>query len=161
MAWLDNGTRHVGRISGGPQRPPDPCRSERSEHPQGTTMSRHVTPRVVVRSIAIAAALVSLAACGRRHYLAQYQFADRTLGMVYIEPPAPELLHGYYDLRVPENPMQAVVYAGGGVAKEVEPRRARARLDSAGQTLDVAGRVAQRTAERGSPYLGTPPVMKP
>lgn len=123
-------------------------------------MSHRETLRIVIRQMAVAVALVSAGACGK-HYLAQYQFADRTVALVYIEPPAPELLHGWYDLRVPENPMQAVVHAGGGVAKEVEARRASARLDTAAQRVDVASRLAQRTLDRASRYLGTRPVLTP
>lgn len=116
---------------------------------------------VVLRRIAVAAVVVVVAGCGGKHYLAQYQFADRTLALVYIEPPAPELLHGYYDLSVPDNAVRTAVLAGATVAKEVQARRARARLDSAVQHVDVSGRLAQRMLERASRYLGTRAVMTP
>ena len=124
-------------------------------------MRRRDASFVVVRRIAVAFAVLITVGCGRRHYLAQYQFSDRTLSLVYVEPPSPQLLHGYYDLGVPRTPVQTVMRAGGGVAKEVAARRATARLDSAVRGVDVAGRLAQRTLERASRYLGTRPVTTP
>ncbi|MEX2154902.1 MAG: hypothetical protein WD825_16285 [Gemmatimonadaceae bacterium] len=105
-------------------------------------------------------ALALVAGCGK-HYLNQYDFSDKTLALVYIEPPAPELLHGWYNLDVDGNAIQTVVQAGAKVAKEVEARRASARLDSAAQRVDVASRLAQRTLERASRYLGTRMVVTP
>jgi len=42
----------------------------------------------------------ALASCGGGHHLAEYPFTSRTLAVVYIAPPAPELLTSYYDLEV-------------------------------------------------------------
>ena len=78
--------------------------------------------------------------------------------MVYIAPPAPELLTGYYDLTSSQNPLEAVVRAGADVAREREGRRANARLDSATSRVDIPGGLAQRTLERASRYLGTRPI---
>jgi hypothetical protein len=119
---------------------------------------RRQNARVVHRGIAVAFVLALVAGCGK-HYLNQYEFSDKTLALVYIEPPAPELLHGWYNLDVDGNAIQTVVQAGAKVAKEVEARRASARLDSAAQRVDVASRLAQRTLERASRYLGTRMVV--
>lgn len=121
-------------------------------------MSPHAGTSVAVRWIATLAVVVISSGCGGKHYLASYQFADRTMALVYIEPPAPELLHGWYNLDVGDNALQTAVRAGAGVAKEVEARRASARLDSATVRVDVAGKLAQRTLERVGRYLGTRPV---
>lgn len=107
------------------------------------------------------ATAASLAACGGGHHLAEYPFASRTLAVVYIAPPRPELLTGYYDLRNSENAVDAVVRAGAGVAKEVGGRRASARLDSATARVNIPAVLAQRTLERASRYLGTQPVSNP
>ena len=54
-----------------------------------------------MRALASVAAIVSsFVACGGGHHLAEYTFASLTLAVVYIAPPAPELLTGYYE-RVP------------------------------------------------------------
>jgi hypothetical protein len=124
-------------------------------------MRRQDAPRLVVRGIAVAVIALVVAGCGGKHYLAQYQFSGRTLSVVYVEPPSPQLLHGYYDLSVPKTAVQTVMRAGGGVAKEVAARRATARLDSAAQGVDVSERLVQRTLERASRYLGTRPVATP
>lgn len=121
---------------------------------------RRLDAPAVHRGVAAAIVLALVAGCGK-HYLNQYEFSDKTLALVYIEPPAPELLHGWYNLDVDGNAMQTVVQAGAKVAKEVEARRASARLDSAAQRVDVASRLAQRTLERASRYLGTRMVVTP
>jgi hypothetical protein len=102
--------------------------------------------------------VATLAACGGGHHLAEYPFASRTLAVVYIAPPSPELLTSYYDLGNSRNPIEAVVRAGADVAREREGRRAYARLDSATARIDIPAVLAQRTLERASRYLGTRPV---
>lgn len=42
-----------------------------------------------MRPLVVAAALIAATACGK-HYLNQYEFADKTLALVYIEPPSPD-----------------------------------------------------------------------
>ena len=98
------------------------------------------------------------AACGPNHHLAEYSFTDRRLAVVFLEPPAPELLTGLYDLRLGRDPVLTAIRIGGGVAKEIEARRVGARLDSAVRQVDLTDRLAQRTLERASRYLGTEPV---
>lgn len=110
------------------------------------------------RPLVALAGVVTLTGCGTKHHLAEYPFASRTLAVVYVAPPAPELLTAYYDLRGSENALDAVVRAGAGVAKEVEGRRASARLDSATARVNIPAVLAQRTLERASRYLGTRPV---
>ena len=112
-----------------------------------------------VRAVVTAFALVAfLASCGGGHHLAEYPFASRTLAVVYIAPPAPELLTSYYDLGNSQNPVEAVVRAGADVAREREGRRANARLDSATARIDIPTVLAQRTLQRASRYLGTRPI---
>jgi hypothetical protein len=114
----------------------------------------------VVRRIAIIALATLTAGCGK-HYLNQYDFSQKTLALVFIDPPQPELLHGWYNLDVGNNAVTAVVGAGAKVAKEVEARRASARLDSAARDVDVQKQLAERTLERVSRYLGTRIVTTP
>lgn len=117
---------------------------------------------VVLRGMAgIAVMPLILAGCGGKHYLAQYQFAEKTLGLVYIDPPAPILRHGWYNIEPGHTIVQTAVNVTASVAKEVEARRASARLDSAAAGVDIPARLAQRTLERASRYLGTRPVVTP
>lgn len=112
--------------------------------------------------LALAALLLVSAACGK-HHLNQYEYSGSTLALVFIEPPEPELLHGWYNLDGfgPLNAAQTVVGAGARVAREVEARRALARFDSAAASVDVTALLARRTLERVSRYLGTRIVATP
>jgi hypothetical protein len=105
--------------------------------------------------------VMALTGCGRKHYLAEYQFSDKALALSFIEPPSPELLTGLYDLRLTRNPITMAARVGGGVAKEIEARKASARLDSAARRVDIPGSLAQRTLERTALYLGARPVQSP
>jgi hypothetical protein len=100
-----------------------------------------------------------LAACGGRgHHLAEYSFADRSLGLVYVAPPAPALYTAGYGAPHTDDVVMAVVQAGASVVKEVEARRARSRLDSASSRVNVADLLAKRTIERAARYLGMRPA---
>lgn len=77
--------------------------------------------------ILVLALLATQIGCGAKHYLREYRFSDRTLGVVFIESPQAELRHGWYDVDVGGNAIQNVVQAGGKVAREVEARRALSR----------------------------------
>ena len=103
-------------------------------------------------------AVASFAACGGGHHLSEYPFSSRTLAVIYIAPPAPELLTSYYDLRSSQNPIEAVVRAGADVAREREGRRANARLDSATARIDIPAVLAQRTLA-GKPIPRTRPIQ--
>lgn len=108
--------------------------------------------------LGIAGSAFVASSCGGGHHLAEYPFASRTLAVVYLAPPSPELLTSYYDLGNSQNPVEAVVRAGADVAREREGRRANARLDSATSRIDIPTVLAQRTLQRASRYLGTRPV---
>lgn len=106
-------------------------------------------------------ALALATACGGRHHLEQYNFSNKRIALVYIQPPAPELLHGWLSLRPNESAVQTVLRTGASVAKEITARRAIARFDSAARSVDLETQLAQRTLERASRYLGTRPVTTP
>jgi hypothetical protein len=106
----------------------------------------------------VLALVATQVACGGKLYLEEYRFSDRTLGVVFIEPPEAELRHGWYDVELGGNRIQTVVQAGAKVAKEVEARRALSRLDSAEQRVDIPALLANGTAQRASRYLGTKPA---
>lgn len=103
------------------------------------------------------AGAVALAGCGPKHHLSDYDFANRTVAVVTSTPAYPELHTGGLGVGG-ESPVEMVIQAGSRVAKEVEARRARARLDSAATLLDVGRRMGDRTADRASRYLAARPV---
>src|SRR5436190_20674547 len=99
-------------------------------------MRRHPEAFPVFRQIIIGGIFFLAAGCGRKHYLAEYRFEDRSLALSFVDRPSPELLTGLYDLRPTTNPITTVTRAAGGVAKEIEARKASARLDSATRRVD-------------------------
>lgn len=105
----------------------------------------------------LALTVATLTACGGRHGLADHDFAGRSLAVAYFGAPAPELRTGGYAVDSGSG-LGALVNAGARVALEVEGRRARVRLDSAAHRIDLAARIAERSLERTSRYLGTRPV---
>ena len=109
-------------------------------------------------AMALVPVIVAAAACGGHNHLSEYNFTSRSLAVVYIAPPRPELVTGWYNVPDVNDPVTAVVAAGSGVAKEVEGRRARTRLDSAAALVDLSAIMSQRTLERTSRYLGATPV---
>lgn len=108
-------------------------------------------------ALVMAGVLVWVAGCGSKHRLARYDFSGQTIAVTHFAAPAPELITGRHGAGS-DDPVAVVVAAGSRIAMEVEGRRARTRLDSAATRVDVAARVADRTLERASRYLGAHPV---
>ena len=115
-------------------------------------------PWRAARSLACVLPILALPACAGHHHLGEYDFAQRSMAVVVVAPPAPSLLTGGYDVRA-DDPVGSVLRAGTVAAKDVEARRAHARLDSATAIVGATGDLAQRTLERTSRYLGTRPVQ--
>lgn len=114
-------------------------------------------PKRAARSLACTLAVLALPACAGHHHLGEYTFTERSMAVVVVSPPAPDLLISGYDVRA-NDPVGSVLRAGTAAAKDVEARRAHARLDSATARVGATGDLAQRTLERASRYLGTRPV---
>lgn len=113
-------------------------------------------PRLVGYLAGVCLLLVTTA-CGGGHELERYSFAGATIAAADFTPPAPALWTGSYELEG-DDAITAVVTAGASVAKEVEARRARVRLDSASNLVDVRQRMTRRTLERAARYLGATPL---
>ncbi|HSJ29962.1 MAG TPA: hypothetical protein VK933_00915 [Longimicrobiales bacterium] len=98
--------------------------------------------------------------CGTRHHLGRYDFAGRTVAIVHVTPTSGDLRMGSFSAERGD-PVGALVAAGSRLAVEVEARRVRARLDSAAARVVVGTRMADRTAERATMYLGARRVPAP
>lgn len=98
--------------------------------------------------------------CGARHHLGRYDFAGRTVAIVHVTPTSGDLRMGSFSAERGD-PVGALVAAGSRLAVEVEARRVRARLDSAAARVVVGTRMADRTAERATMYLGARRVPAP
>jgi len=119
-----------------------------------TTRTRQV---MAARFATLAGLVTAAAACGGTQHLSEYDFTGHALAVASYAPFAPELWTGGVDVDT-DNPVSAVLDAGSRVAKEVEGRRARARLDSAARAVDVSKLMSDRMLERASRYLGAEPV---
>jgi len=108
----------------------------------------------------VVAAALGLAACGGGHELERYSFAGSTLAVADFAPPSPALLTGAYGVDG-DDVLTAVLDAGSQAAREVEARRARTRLDSAANLVDVRERMSNWTLERTARYLGVSAVDDP
>ncbi len=113
--------------------------------------------QLATRAVAGGSIALVVAACGGHNHLADYNFTSRSLAVVYVAPPSPELLTGWYAVPNVDDPVSAVVAAGSGVAKEVVGRKARTRLDSATRNVNIDSLMSTRTLERASRYLGAAP----
>jgi hypothetical protein len=116
---------------------------------------RH-TIRLLPLAAAAAGLLASSACGGTRHHLSEYTFADHTLALVVLGTPAPGLITGSYDLRS-EDVVELAAKVGSKAVKDVEARRARARMDSATSRMRLTDSLAKRALERASRYLGVRP----
>src|SRR5690606_27071788 len=133
--------------------------SLRGSWTRGKPMTTHyVRTRLLQGAVAIAG--LSTIACGGGHRLAEFDFEDRTMALVFVTPPAPGLLTGGYHLDAEDDVTELVVKTTSGVARDMEARRARARLDSAARRVNLQAGLAERTLERTSRYLGMRPVER-
>ena len=118
-----------------------------------------MTMSKTLQHIALAALPFALGACGG-HHLADYDFRGRTIAVVPLGAPSPEIWTGDHTIDS-ENPLIAVIEAGSAVAVHLEGRRARARLDSAATRVDMEQRMAEQALERSARYLGTRRIDDP
>jgi hypothetical protein len=114
-------------------------------------------------SILVLAAAVALASagCGAKHHLSSYDFAGRTMAVVHVTPTSGDLRLGAFNANASDNTLSAIAAGASRAAVELESRRVRARLDSAALRIGVGTRMADRTAERATMYLGARRVPAP
>lgn len=118
------------------------------------------TPTRQYRLPMLAATVVCalVAACGgARFHLNEYTFAGRSLALVVLDNPTPGLITPEYDVRSTDL-IDVAIKTGSKVAKDVEARRAGARMDSATARMDLTDSLAMRTLARASRYLGVRPI---
>ncbi len=105
------------------------------------------TPRkpMAGRMIAgLALAAMAGSGCASAGKLAEYDFRDRTVSVVSLGSPRPEILTSpVLDLSA-TSPLQAALRIGADLVKEVEAARARGRLTEAANQVDVPGRMTER-----------------
>jgi hypothetical protein len=81
--------------------------------------------------------------CASSGKLGEYEFRDRTISVVALGNPRPEVLtNPELELNF-SNPLQAALRIGADLLKEVEAARARPRLEAAATKADVQGRMME------------------
>ena len=113
-----------------------------------------MTMSKALQRLYLATSVLALGACGG-HHLADYDFHNRTIAVVPLGAPTPEIWTGDHSINTEQNALITVIEAGSAVAVHLEARRARARLDSAATRIDMDERMAEQTLERSARYLGT------
>lgn len=108
-------------------------------------------------AVGVVCGLFTLSGCGGGSELERYDLAGRSLAVADYPIPSPDVRTGSYG-GGGDDILSAVVEVGSGVAREVEARRARSRLDSAAVLVDVRRRLSEHTLERTARYTGTVPV---
>lgn len=117
-----------------------------------------MTPAYRIRFVALFLA-GPVAGCGHGNLLHQYDYQDRTLGVVSEVPYRPDVLSGsLFDLRSSGDPLRDAIRIGARVVREVEASGLQARLDSAASRVDVGYVLEERTHERAARYLGADAV---
>jgi hypothetical protein len=107
----------------------------------------------------VAGITLIVSGCGSKHRLAEYDFRGRTLAVVTIAPPYPELLSGTSLETRSDNPLETFFRVGSEIAREVSARQLRTRLDSAATAVDVSGRMGERALHNAARHLRASPVM--
>ncbi len=102
-----------------------------------------------------------LAGCGSQHRLAEYPFADASLGIESFFQAQPSVLTSAYSAEYQGDPVSQVLSTGGQIARDVTARSVAEKLDSAAVIVDVKTRIADRTLDRSARYLGATPVPDP
>ncbi|MEZ4700523.1 MAG: hypothetical protein R2834_09350 [Rhodothermales bacterium] len=103
-------------------------------------------------------ALLLGAGCHHTNRLAEYDFSGGSLAVQTIIPSRPGVFTSdffFYDRR---RPLGLFVKLGTALIKEAEAERARVRMDSANQCIDVAAILHDRIHERSASYLNADPV---
>jgi hypothetical protein len=113
-------------------------------------MNRTDPGRGLVLLVGIATAAGGCASAGN---LADYDFRDRSLGVVTLAPPHPDVFTDQVVDLDGTDLAGAIFRIGTDLLKESEAGKARARLDSAALTVDVAGRLGRRVLEDGARQL--------
>lgn len=108
--------------------------------------------------ITIAASIV-LSSCSNSQRLGEYDFREATLALITISPPHAEV---FSRIDVPEvdtdRPLETVARVGSEAAEELSARAVRARVDSAGRSIDVSRRIGDRLLQNASRHLRSTPV---
>jgi hypothetical protein len=109
-------------------------------------------------SITLVAALVLASGCSSKQRLGQYDFRGRTLGIVTSGPAHPEVLGGLSIRLDADNPAETLVRVSSEIVREAQAQRVRPRLEAAAASVDVSGRMGERTVQQAARHLRATPA---
>ncbi|TVP45857.1 MAG: hypothetical protein EA350_08180 [Gemmatimonadales bacterium] len=119
-------------------------------------MTRRVT--LALWGLALVGMGGMVSGCASKGKLGEYEFRDRTVSVVALGNPRPQVLTNP-ELEVNlSNPLQAALRIGADVLKEVEAARARPRLEAAATKADVQGRMMEQVLHGVAAELRAIPV---
>jgi len=122
---------------------------------------RRMGPRRWLLLATLLPPLMGAGGCASPGKLGEYEFRGRTVAMVVVEPPRPEILTDAFvdvDLR---NPLLAALRVGADLVKEVEAARARPRLEEAALEAGVGPRMEERILRGVATQLRAIPAQDP
>lgn len=110
------------------------------------------------RSLGLLPVVLLASGCASAGRLGEYDFRDRSVGVVTVAPPHPEVFTEG-DWWIGERSLlEVVVRVASDIARERQADRARARLDSAVAVVNVSERMSARVLEQGARQMRARPV---
>jgi hypothetical protein len=99
-----------------------------------------------------------LAGCASAGRLGEYDFRNRTVGVVTVAPPEPQVFTGDFFGPGGGTWLEALVRVGTEIARDVQAERAGRRMAEAVERVDVATLMAERVLIRSARLLRSHPV---
>jgi hypothetical protein len=99
-----------------------------------------------------------LSGCCSVNQLQGHEFNERTASALLAPPPPAGVFTDGWAEPDFDNPIQAVIQIGTGIAREVEAGKTRAKMDSALGMVDIPDILQAETLERGSKTLRFRPI---
>lgn len=97
--------------------------------------------------------VLTTSGCASAGRLGEYDFRDRTVAIVTVAPPHPDVFTEGDFRRGEQSVVEVFVRVAADIVREAEAERARARLDSAVAEVNVAHRMSDRVLEQGARQL--------
>ncbi len=113
--------------------------------------------RRALRALVTVGVAIASAACASNR-LHEFDYRGRDLSVVSAIPLRPDILTGPLFIERTGDPIRDILRTGASVAREVEARAVRARLDEAAGRIDVGYVLEESTLERAARFLGARPV---
>jgi hypothetical protein len=119
------------------------------------------TDRFLRPAMVVIVAAVMFGACSNKQRLPEYDFRSRTLSVVTVAPPRPEIL-GTGIARVGRaDTFDDILVLGSAIALEVSAQQAMPRLQNAAATVNVRDRMGARVLDGAARHLRAIPVTAP